>query len=65
MEGEGIQGPAPAAVPPPAAGAPLPPGRPTRRGGPKALGTILPELLKRLGGDAAKVLESAMSGETP
>ena len=29
------------------------------------LGAILPELLQRLGGEAAKVLESAMSGETP
>jgi hypothetical protein len=42
-----------------------PPARPGRGRGPKALSAILPELLKRLGGEAAKVLESAMSGETP
>jgi transposase len=33
--------------------------------GPKPLSTILPEVLKRLGGDAAQVLESIPSGETP
>ena len=42
-----------------------PPPRPGRGRGPKALGAILPEWLKRLGGEAAKVLDSMTSGETP
>jgi hypothetical protein len=49
--------PAPGDVPPPA--------RPGRGRGPKALSAILPELLKRLGGEAAEVRDSLTSGETP
>ena len=49
----------------PASGDVPPSARPGRGRGPKALSAILPELLKRLGGEAAKVLESTMSGETP
>jgi hypothetical protein len=49
----------------PAAGDVPPPARPGRGRGPVALSAILPERLKRLGGEAAQVLESAMSGETP
>ena len=56
---------APSAGTAPASGDVPPPARPGRGRGPKALSAILPELLKRLGGEAAKVLESAMSGETP
>src|SRR5262249_28098176 len=56
---------APSAGTSPAAGAPPPSARPGRGRGPKALGAILPELLRRLGGEAAMVLESAMSGEVP
>jgi hypothetical protein len=33
--------------------------------GPKALSAILPELLKRLGGEAAEVIDSMTSGEVP
>jgi transposase len=49
----------------PASGDPPPPARPGRRRGPKLLSAILPELLKRLGGATAEVLESTTSGETP
>jgi transposase len=66
--------PAPSAAPGPAA-APAErdarpsarrPGDRSRRGrGPTPLSAILPAVLKRLGGDAARVLESTLSGETP
>ena len=56
---------APSAGSSPASGDVPPPARPGRGRGPKALSAILPELLKRLGGEAAQVLESAMSGEVP
>jgi transposase len=56
---------APSAGSSPASGDVPPPARPGRGRGPKALSAILPELLKRLGGEAAQVLESALSGETP
>lgn len=49
----------------PAAGDSSPPARSGSGRGPKPLSTILPEVLKRLGGDAAQVLESIESGETP
>jgi hypothetical protein len=48
-----------------ASGDPPPSARLGRGRGPKALSTILPELLKRLGGEAAQMLGSALSGETP
>lgn len=55
---------------PPRRAAPAPPREPvdrSRRGtGPTPLSAILPAVLKqRLGGDAARVLESSESGETP
>jgi transposase len=45
--------------------APCTPARAGRGRGPKPLSAILPEVLKKLGGDAAAVLESIESGETP
>ena len=56
---------APSAGSSPDAGDVPPPARPGRGRGPKALGAILPELLKRLGGEAAGVIDSMTSGETP
>src|SRR5262245_8588934 len=56
---------APSAGSSPASGDGPPPARPGRGRGPKALSAILPEWLKRLGGEAAQVRESALSGETP
>jgi hypothetical protein len=40
-------------------------GRARRGRGPTPLSAILPAVLKQLGGDAAQVLESTESGETP
>jgi len=56
---------APSAGSSPASGDVPPPARPGRGRGPKALSAILPELLKRLGGEAAEVIDSLTSGETP
>ena len=56
---------APSAGTSPASGDGPPPARPGRGRGPKALSTILPEWLKRLGGEAAEVIDSMTSGETP
>jgi hypothetical protein len=56
---------APSAGSSPASGDGPPPARPGRGRGPKALSPILPELLKRRGGEAAPVLEAALSGATP
>ena len=61
----GGQGRGPKARPEPASQAPRPPAGSGSGRGPKPLSTILPEVLKRLGGDAAQVLESITSGETP
>ena len=56
---------APSAGSSPASGDVPPPARPGRGRGPKALSAILPELLKQLGGEAAEVIDSMTSGETP
>jgi transposase len=49
----------------PASGDSSSPARSGQGRGPKPLSTILPEVLKRIGGDAAQVIESITSGETP
>jgi hypothetical protein len=49
----------------PGSAAPRQPARSGRGRGPKPLSAILPEVLTKLGGDAAQVLESIGSGETP
>ncbi len=49
----------------PAAAAPRPRTGADRGCGPRTLSSILPEVLKNLGGEAARVLESIGSGETP
>jgi transposase len=61
----GGQGRGAAARQQPASGNASPPARSGRGRGPKPLSTILPEVLKRIGGEAAQVIESIESGETP
>jgi hypothetical protein len=61
----GGQGRGPKAGQRPASAAARPPAGSGSGGGPKPLGAILPEVLKRLGGDVAQEIESKMSGETP
>jgi transposase len=56
---------APSAGSSPASGDVPPAARPGRGRGPRALSAILPEVLKRLGGEAAEVIDSMTSGETP
>ena len=53
----GVPRRAPSAGKSPASGDVPPPARPGRGHGPKALSTILPELLKRLGGETAKATD--------
>jgi transposase len=60
--GSGGSPPAPQAAVP---AVPQGPGRGSRGRGPKPLNEILPMVLQQLGGDAARVLESNGSGETP
>ena len=57
--------PAPPAREPAAQPGPGPAGRVHRERGPKPLSTILPVVLQRLGGEAAAVIQSSFSGETP
>jgi transposase len=61
----GGQGRGPTAGQRPASGAARPPARSGSGRGPKPLSAILPEILKRLGGDTAQEIESIESGETP
>jgi transposase len=57
--------PAPPARQPACPQGPRPTGRVRRERGPQPLSTILPEVLQRLGGEAAKLIQSRLSGETP
>ena len=56
---------APPAREPAAAQGPGPAGRVRRGRGPQPLSAILPAVLQRLGGEAAQLIQSSLSGETP